>query len=100
MSNLNILIKPVRARRTDPATSQAAARNAERFAASHAGRIMAALSEGPRSAKGIEAITGLTVVQVDRRIVELQRSGLCEPLVCDQGVTLVIGGCRVWRVAA
>ena len=96
----NILSKPVRARRTDPATSHAAARNAERFAASHAGRIMAALREGPRSAKGIEAITGLTVVQVDRRLVELQRAGLCEPMVCDQGVTLVIGGCRVWRVAA
>ena len=93
-------IQPVRARRTDPATSHTAARNAERFAASHAGRIMAALRWGPLSAKGIAAITGLTVVQIDRRLPELQRAGLCRPFMNWDSKPWLDEGCRVWSVAA
>ena len=85
-----------RARNSDPITSHAAARNAERFAESHTGRILAALKEGPRSAHGIAAMTGLTVVQVDRRLPELQRAGLAE-VMSDGLFIVIVGGCRVWR---
>lgn len=89
-------IQPVRARRNDPSTSQAAARNAERFAATHAGRIMEALKEGPRTAKGLSAMTGLSVEQVDRRLPELRTAGLAE-VMHDGGVDVVVNGFRVWR---
>ena len=89
-------IRPVpRARRSDPITSHAAADGASRFAASHAGRILEALQAGPASAKQIAAATGLTLVQVDRRLPELQRDGFVEVLH-EGGVDLVRDGCRVW----
>ena len=91
-------IKPAqRALRTDPSTSKAAARNAEQFAASHAGRILAALKEGPRTAHGLAAMTGLTVVQVDRRLPELARAGLASVMLDENGDAVVVGGARVWR---
>ena len=69
-------IQPIRARRTDPATSQRAAQQAEKFALSHAGRILAALREhGDASTHRISELTGLTVVQVDRRVAELKAQG-------------------------
>jgi predicted HTH transcriptional regulator len=87
----------VRARRTDPQTSKTAARNAERFAASHAGRIMEALKQGPRTAHGLAAMTGLSVVQVDRRLPELARDGLAAVLTDELGNAVVVGGYRVWK---
>jgi len=70
-------IQLVRARRTDPATSHRAALDSVRFAESHAGRILACLkTHGRRDTHQIAQITGLTVVQVDRRTSELQRSRL------------------------
>lgn len=89
-------IQPVRARKTDPVTSHTAAKNAERFAASHAGRILAALKEGPRTAAGLAAMTGLSIVQVDRRLPELRKAGLAE-VMHDGGVDVVVSGYRVWR---
>lgn len=89
--------QPVRSRRTDPATSHEAARKAQRFASSHAGRILAALKEGPRSAYGISVMTGLTVVQIDRRLPELERAGLAEPVKFDDGRCFTFGGFRVWK---
>lgn len=69
-------ITPIRARRRDPATSHRAAEQAEKFAASHAGRILAALLEhGDLSTHRIADLTGLTVVQVDRRAAELKAQG-------------------------
>jgi hypothetical protein len=86
-----------RARQTDPATSHAAARNAVFFADSHKGRIMAALKEGPRTAFGLSQMTGLTVVQIDRRAVELERAGLIDYIKDEDGNEWAVGGFRVWR---
>lgn len=89
-------IQPVRARKTDPSTSHTAAKNAERFASSHKGRIMEALKEGPRTAAGLAAITGLSIVQVDRRLPELRTAGMAEVMTAD-GADVVVNGYRVWR---
>lgn len=90
-----------RSRRTDPSTSKAAAVNATRFASSHAGRILTALEAlGTATAHEIAAQAGLTVVQVDRRLVECQRAGRAYVITQD-GVPLVRDGFRVWaRVSA
>lgn len=67
---------PPRARRRDPAPSHVAAAQAERFAGSHADRILVALRQhGPRTAHELEHLIGLTVVQIDRRVAELRRDG-------------------------
>ena len=92
-------IQPVRARKSDPVTSHTAARNADRFANGHKARIMEALKEGPRSAKGLSAMTGLTVVQIDRRLPELERAGFAEPVTYDDGRCFTFGGYRVWRLS-
>lgn len=89
-----------RARRTDPVTSKAAAVNAERFAASHAGRILAALETlGTATAHEIAQQAGLTVVQVDRRLCELERAGRAH-VITQGGVPLVRDGFRVWSLTA
>jgi hypothetical protein len=70
-------IQLVRARKTDPATSKRAALESVRFAESHAGRILRCLQlHGKRDTHQIAQITGLEVCQVDRRKIELERSGL------------------------
>lgn len=70
-------IQLVRARKTDPATSKRAALESARFADSHAGRILRCLQlHGKRDTHQIAQITGLEVCQVDRRKIELERSGL------------------------
>ena len=85
-----------RSRRSDPVTSKTAATNAARFAASHAGRILAALDAlGTATAHEIAAQAGLTVVQVDRRLVECQRAGRAYVITQDC-VPLVRDGFRVW----
>jgi len=82
------------ARRTDPGTSIAAGRNADKFAASQAGRIHAVLKlHGDLSPKQISDYTGLTVVQIDRRRHEMKRDGLIT--VLDE----IRHGCQVWRAA-
>jgi predicted ArsR family transcriptional regulator len=86
------------ARSDDPETSHAAARNAERFAASHAGRILAALKlHGPRTAHELEALVGLSVVQIDRRLPELKAAGLTRVAKLDDGADRVVDGFRVWE---
>jgi len=88
-----------RARRTDPATSHAAAAKAERFATTHAGRILAALRDlGTATAHELSTATGLTVVQIDRRTIELQRAGLAYVVSMD-GDPLTRDGFRVWAAA-
>lgn len=86
-----------RARRTNPSTSKAAAVAADRFASTHAGRILEELREGPRTAHGLAAMTGLQVVQVDRRLPELARAGLARVMQDENGHDVVVGGFRVWR---
>jgi predicted transcriptional regulator len=86
-----------RARRSDPETSKKAAEKAERFATSHAGRILAALkTHGPRTAHELSQLIGLTVVQIDRRTIELQRAGHIDVAKLDDGADRVVDGFRVW----
>ncbi|HEU4428117.1 MAG TPA: winged helix-turn-helix domain-containing protein [Myxococcota bacterium] len=67
----------LRARRTDPRPSHAAAAQAARFARSHAGRILAAVREYPGlTTHRLAEVTGLSVCQIDRRGIEMQRAGL------------------------
>ena len=87
-----------RARRTDPESSHIAAANASQFAGTHAQRILAALdSITTGTAHEIAIESGLTVVQVDRRLVECQRAGLVDLLTYDGGRPLIRDGFRVWR---
>lgn len=65
------------ARRTDPATSHAAADQARELAADHHGRILAALREhGPAGKSAIADRIGLDGHQVGKRMAEMQRAGL------------------------
>ncbi len=80
-----------RARKGDPETSKAAAVKSTEFSATHAGRVMTCLYSGPKGADAISRETGLTVVQVCRRLPDLQARQLAEP-TGDQ-----VNGFRVWR---
>lgn len=94
--NIEVIKKRVRAQ--DPATSVAAAERSARFANSHKGRILFALEcLGNATAHEIGANTGLTVEQVDRRMVELQRDEMAEVLQLA-GHDVVRDGYRVWRI--
>lgn len=61
------------ARRTDPATSHAAAKTAP--VSEHQRLIMDALAVGPAGASGIAARCGLLPHQVNKRINELAKAG-------------------------
>lgn len=90
-----------RARSTDPVTSQEAAANAALFAGTHCERILAALEKlGSGTAQEIGKECGLTVVQCDRRLVELQRAGRALVLHGFDGKPLTRDGYRVWAGAA
>lgn len=92
------MLEMPRARRSDPSTSHRAAEAAVRFADTHGARIVAALREhGRMSPVGIGGMTDLTVVQVDRRVVELQREGRIRQVMDDAGNAVVWNGCRVWE---
>ena len=88
----------LRVRAQDPVTSVAAAERSLKFSATHKGRILAALKDaGTATAHEISLATGLSVVQVDRRLPELARDGLAEVLrIGDVDVTL--DGFRFWRL--
>ena len=58
---------------------------------------MEELREGPRTAYDLSERTGLTIVQIDRRLPELERAGLVQTLDDGQGGAIEIGGYRVWR---
>jgi hypothetical protein len=88
-----------RARRSDPDTSKAAAVKAERFAQSHSGKIMWAMSCLQSStAHGIASATGLTVVQIDRRLPELWRQDKIQRVLLPNGKFQSIGGFTVWEL--
>ena len=85
----------VRAR--DPITSVMAAERVPYFAGSHCDRIHAALVDlKTATASELSAITGLTVVQIDRRMPDLQRARRAE-VVQFEGADLIRNGYRVWR---
>lgn len=83
------------ARATDPVTSHIAAARSHAFAGTHRERILAALKEhGASTAERLSRLTGLTVVQIDRRLPEML--GQAQPvMVC--GAPLIVGGYRVWE---
>jgi hypothetical protein len=88
------------ARRNDPETSHAAAQQAVTFAKSHAGRILAALKAyGPMTPHEMH-VTGLTVVQCDRRLPEIARAGLARVVTLDDGHPMTRNGARVWEAVA
>lgn len=91
----------VRARRSDPTTSHQAAEGAAAFAGSHCSRILRGLDAVPNATPHeLTARTGLTVVQIDRRLPELAAEGKARVVMVD-GQPLQRGGARVWeRVAA
>lgn len=71
---MNDILEPL-ARNSDPATSHAAARRARRYIApSHRERILGVLWR-PLIPSEIARFTGLTVVQIDRRLPEMQAAG-------------------------
>ena len=88
----------MRFRTSDPVTSKEAAASAAAFAPTHSELICAALENGTMTAAEISRSTGLTVVQIDRRLPELQRSGRVQVAQLD-GCDLVRDGYRVWRLA-
>lgn len=87
----------MRVRANDPASSVLAADRAATFASSHQDRILRALSNDELSSHQIAKLSGLTVVQVDRRLPELKRDGRVEVVMngCEE---LLRDGYRVWRI--
>lgn len=68
------------ARTTDPWTSHAAAAARHTFATGHAAKVLACLQLfGPQTKDEIAGKTGLTSVQVDRRLPDLKTKGLAHP---------------------
>ena len=95
MSNIQTMV-----RATDPVTSVEAAEGALQFTGAHRERILAALQKcGPTTPPEIGLRTRLTVVQVDRRMVELQRAGDAHVLVTD-GFDVKRDGFRVWSATS
>lgn len=92
-----------RHRVSDPDTSVRAANRANSFAASHCERILEALAGRELTAKEIGERAGLTVVQVARRTIDLQRDGRIEVVQASDGMgglcDMERGGLRVWRMA-
>ena len=67
------------------------------FAGGHCERILAALANGRQATPHeLQEDTGLTVVQIDRRLPELQRAGKAR-VVQMAGEDLTRGGARVWE---
>lgn len=91
-----------RARNTDPATSHEAAAESHAFDESHKTRIMAAIRELASlrpigaTAHDIATLSGLTVVQIDRRLTELERAGRIKCLK-ENGKELEREGFRIWH---
>lgn len=95
-----------RARKTDPSTSHAAAERAEYFAGTHVSRILWALktaslhafdNEVGFTAEQISRWTGLTVVQIDRRLPEMRDAGLVRLAMHPGGGVWERNGFRVWE---
>lgn len=94
---MNIELIERRARRTDPHSSHAAAQRSTRFSGSHAARILAVFQATPGytyTAQELEIVTGLSVVQICRRLPELSEI----EVVRVGGMDLERDGYRVWRL--
>lgn len=87
-----------RARTSDPGVSHAAAASVDRFVGTHYDRIYTALDKfGAQTKDEIATRTGLTPVQVDRRLPEMQRDGDVEP-TGEHRASKSGRDERVWRV--
>lgn len=84
----------VRAR--DPLSSVMAAERTPKFANGHCARILAALAKGQATPHELQNTTGLTVVQIDRRLPDLQKAGKAR-VVQQGGEDLMRGKSRVWE---
>ena len=85
---------PPRARRTDPWTSHAAAEELT-SAEAHYRAIGKSLRNGPATIYQLSARTGLSHVQIARRLPEMQRLGQAQPT--GETATGPNGRqCRVW----
>ena len=80
----------------DPLTSVMAAEAASAFSGPHCERILLALKQGAGTAQELMDRTGLTVVQIDRRLPELFRNGKAR-VVQFNGEDLIRDGYRVWE---
>ena len=82
----------------DPITSKLAAKGCIAFSGTHKQKIMDGLRHlGVATAKELEDLIGLSVVQIDRRLPELlQEKKVC--LCKIRGVVMVKCGYRVWRI--
>lgn len=80
----------------DPLTSALAADRTPKFASGHHALILNALRRGPATPHELQRPTGLTVVQIDRRLPELKRAGLAR-VVQAAGQDVSRGGSRVWE---
>jgi predicted Rossmann fold nucleotide-binding protein DprA/Smf involved in DNA uptake len=87
------------ARRSDPATSHAAAARVAEFAAGQHAQIIEALRQGPATVYGIAERTGIEAHAVGKRVPELAREGL----IAETGKTEPSPSgrqCRLWKVPA
>ena len=91
MNQLPLCLVVPLARRTDPATSHAAANKAASIAPSQRNIIAAALAYSPGTVKQISDRCGLSQYAVSKRLIEMQRMGLIELTGRE------IEGCREWR---
>ena len=91
MNQLPLCLVVPLARRTDPATSHAAANKAASIAPSHRNIIAAALRYEPATVKTISDRCGLSQYAVSKRLGEMQRLGLIELTGRE------LDGCREWR---
>lgn len=82
----------------DPLPSVLAAERTPQFAGGHCAAILQGLARGPATAHDLQERTGLTVVQIDRRLPELQKAGRAR-VVQVLGEDLIRGGARVWEAA-
>ena len=82
----------------DPITSINAAEQSVAFSGPHCDRILAALKQGAATPHELQQTTGLTVVQLDRRLPELLRNGKAR-VVKVAGEDLIRGNARVWELA-
>lgn len=84
-------------RASDPLTSVLAAERALSFEGKHCERIIAALkAAGQATPHEMQDATGLTVVQIDRRLPDLQKAGKAR-VVQRGGEDLMRGKARVWE---
>lgn len=85
-----------RVRASDPLSSVLAAEGSLEFSASHKARIFRALKDVDNAtAHELTKATGLTVVQIDRRLPELRRDGLAD-VVQAGSIDCMRDNYRVW----